>query len=120
MKVLIVDDEPLARCVLGYALSLEGWEVYDHDQFADCLALIHEHGIDVLISDYQMTGMTGLDLIENLRKAGIDIPVFILSGNVYAIDRNRAKRLDVREIVAKPPNLKQLCRALKQAVAARK
>ena len=116
MKVLIVDDEPLVRCVLGYALSREGWEVFDHDQFADCPALIREHGIDALISDYRMPGITGLDLIENLRNAGIDIPVFILSGNVYAIDRERAKLLGVREILAKPPNLKVLSRTLMRAV----
>jgi DNA-binding response OmpR family regulator len=118
MKVLIVDDEPMVRCVLGYALSRDGWEVFDHDQFADCPALIREHDIDALISDYLMAGMTGLDIIENVRDAGINIPILILSGNPHAIDRQRAKHLGVREIISKPPDLKKLCLTLSRAVDA--
>ena len=41
MKVLIIDDEPMVRLALGYALSVAGWEVFDHDQHADFPALIH-------------------------------------------------------------------------------
>ena len=117
MKVLIVDDEPLVRTVLGYALSRDGWEVFAHDQYADCPALIREHGIDVLVSDYGMAQITGLDLIENVRNAGIEIPALILSANLYAVDGGRAKRLGVCGMVAKPPNLKQLNRTLIEAVA---
>ena len=51
MKVLLVDDEPMVRRVLDYALSHDGWEVFAHDQYADFPALIREHSIDVLISD---------------------------------------------------------------------
>jgi DNA-binding NtrC family response regulator len=117
MKVLLVDDELLVRRVLAYALSLDGWEVFAHDQYADCAALIREHSIDVLVSDYRMDQITGLDLIENLRNAGIEIPVLILSANIYAIDSKRAKRLGVCEILSKPLNVKELSRKLTQAVA---
>lgn len=117
MKVLIVDDEPLIRRALGCVISLNGWKAFAHDQYADCPALIREHGIDVLVTDYRMYGITGLDLIENLRDAGIGIPVLILSANVYAIDRKRAKRLDVFRILSKPPDIKQLRAALAEAVA---
>jgi CheY-like chemotaxis protein len=120
MKVLLVDDEPMVRRVLAYALSLDGWEVFAHDQYADCPALIREHSIDVLLSDYSMDQITGLDLIENLRNAGIEIPALILSANIYAIDRTRAKRLGVCEILSKPLNVKQLSRTLTQAVTDRK
>ena len=117
MKVLIIDDEPLVRTTLGYALSVAGWEVFDRDQHADFPGLIREHDIDVVITDYRMDKVTGLDLIELMREAGFGIPALILSGNVYAIDRNRAKRLGVLEILSKPPNLKQLLRTLVNAVA---
>jgi DNA-binding NtrC family response regulator len=117
MKVLIIDDEPLVRATLGYALSAAGWEVFEHDQHADFPGLIREHGIDVVITDYRMGKVTGLDLIEMMREAGLGIPALILSGNVYVIDRNRAKLLGVLEILTKPPNLKQLLRTLARAVA---
>jgi DNA-binding NtrC family response regulator len=117
MKVLIIDDEPMVRLALAYALSVAGWEVFDHDQYADCPGLIREHGIEVFVTDYRMEKVTGLDLIEMVREAGLGIPALILSGNVFAIDRSRAKRLGVLEIVPKPPNLKQLHHALVHAVA---
>ena len=107
----------MVRLALGYALSVAGWEVFDRDQHADFPGLIREHDIDVVITDYRMGKVTGLDLIEMMREAGLGIPALILSGNVYVIDRNRAKLLGVLEILTKPPNLKQLLRTLVNAVA---
>ena len=111
---MIIDDEPLVRLALGYGLSLEGWEIIDHDQHADFL--VQDQAIDAIITDYQMAGTTGLDVIEKLRNAGIAIPVLVLSGNVRAIDRERANRLGVSAIVAKPAVLKNLCRIVARSV----
>jgi len=118
MKVLIIDDEPMVRLALGYALSVAGWEVFDHDQHADFPALIRQHGIDVVISDFKMAKFSGLDLIETIRDAGIEIPILMLSANPYAIDRERAKRLRVFKIMEKPPDLRRLSKDLEEAVAA--
>jgi len=120
MKVLIIDDEPMVRLSLGYALSLAGWEVFDHDQHADCPALIRAHGIEVLICDFHMAGISGLDLIEIIRRTRIEIPILILTANPYAVDRERARQLRVCAIVEKPPNLRRLCNMLEKAVAAGK
>lgn len=117
MKVLIVDDEDAVRRSLGHIVALRGWKAFVHDQHADCVALIREHGIDVLITDFSMPSITGLDLIEKLRDGGIEIPVLILSANIYAIDRDRAKRLNVFRILSKPPDVKQLRNVLTAAVA---
>jgi len=114
LKILIIDDEPLVRLALGYGLSLEGWEIIDHDQHADFL--VQDQAIDAIITDYQMAETTGLDVIEKLRNAGISIPALILSGNVHAIDRERANRLGVSAIVAKPAVLKNLCRIVARSV----
>jgi len=108
----------MVRLALGYALSVAGWEVFDHDQYADCPGLIRQHSIEAVISDFRMEGISGLDLIENIRNAGIEIPILILSANPYAIDKERAKRLRVYEIVEKPPNIQRLCNTLEEAVAA--
>ncbi len=105
------------RLCLAHALSASGWEVFDHDEHADFPALIQEHDVDILVSDYRMGQITGLDLIENLRNAGIEIPALILSGSLYAIDSERAKRLGVRAMLQKPPKMTELSNALFEAVA---
>jgi DNA-binding response OmpR family regulator len=96
----------------------DGWEIFAHDERADCQALIREHGIDALITDFNLGAFTGLDLIEQLRDAGVEIPVLMLSANVYAIDQKRAELLGVFQIMAKPPDLRRLRRTLVEAVAA--
>ena len=117
MNVLIIDDDPLVRRAFGFAVSLGGWTAFTHDQYADCAKLIAEHGIDVLLTDYQMPPTNGLDLIDKLRSLGIRIPVLIVSANAHAIDSNRAKRLDVFRILSKPTDVKELRNALTEAVA---
>ena len=117
LKVLLVDDEDAVRWSLAYFISARGWQPFAHDHQADVVALVRKHAIDVALFDYRMPSVTGLDLIENLRDAGLRTPVVILSGNTYAIDRDRAKRLEVFHIMEKPPDLKKLTRVLVEAVA---
>jgi DNA-binding NarL/FixJ family response regulator len=117
MKILIIDDEPGFRVCLAHALSASGWKVFDYDEHADFPALIREHDIDILVSDYRMAQVTGLDLIENLRNAGIEIPALILSGSLHAVDSERAKRLGVKAMLQKPPKMTELRCALIEAVA---
>jgi DNA-binding response OmpR family regulator len=116
MKVLIVDDEPLVRKALGYAITHRGWTAFAHDEHADCAQIIEEFGIDVLLIDYHMPAINGLDLIEGLRRAGVTIPAVILSASAYAIDKGRATQLGVFKILSKPPTLKELLGVLTKAV----
>ena len=117
--MLIIDDDPLVRRAFGFAVSLRGWTAFTDDQYADCARLIAEHGIDVLLTDYQMPPTNGLDLIDKLRSLGIRIPALIVSANAHAIDSNRAKRLKVFKILSKPLNAKELQHVLAEAVATR-
>ncbi|HWC58166.1 MAG TPA: response regulator [Verrucomicrobiae bacterium] len=116
MKVLIIDDEPLIRKTLNYAITHRGWTAYAHDERADCARIIKEFGIDVLLIDYQMPAINGLDLIDGLRRSGVTIPAIMLSANAHAIDETRAKQLGVFKILSKPPTLKELMGVLAKAV----
>jgi len=116
MKVLIVDDEPLVRKALDYAITYRGWTAYTQDERADCARIINELKIDVLLIDYHMPAINGLDLIEGLRRTGITIPAIMLSANAHAIDETRAKQLGVFKILSKPPTLKELHGVLAKAV----
>jgi CheY-like chemotaxis protein len=115
LKVLLVDDEDAVRRSLAYFISTRGWQSFVCDHQADIVAMVRKHEVDILLTDYRMPNITGLDLIENLRDAGMTTPAVILSANTYAIDRDRAKRLDVFRIIAKPPDLKQLTHLLIEA-----
>jgi two-component system phosphate regulon response regulator PhoB len=108
--ILAVDDEPEALDVLRALFTVEG---YDFIQAADCaqaLAMITERQPDLLIVDYMMPGMSGLELCEYLRAeaATADIPIIMYSA--YTIpDRYWQKGLYDRSFT-KPADHEELLR----------
>lgn len=116
MKVIIVEEEEAVRRTFAFLAQRDGWEAFTADQQADCAGLIREHEIDIMVVDYDMPFATGLDLIAQLRQEGISIPAILVSVDEYEIDRNRATRLGVVEILALPPDVQEFRRALKAAL----
>ncbi len=75
-RILIADDDPPIVGLLTDLLISEGYDVAGVGSGTAVLEQLHgEHGFDLLLVDLQMPGVSGLDLIERLRKDGIDIPV---------------------------------------------
>ena len=65
--ILCVDDEPDALAVLGWFLAAEGLEVVTASNGAEALLRVTEHLPDVVITDYLMPRMNGLELCGRLR-----------------------------------------------------
>ncbi|WP_130471166.1 EAL domain-containing response regulator [Candidatus Magnetaquicoccus inordinatus] len=81
-RILIVDDDGFTRMLLRSALEDGGYEV---TEAADGEQALHEVGgavaFDLLITDLNMPGMTGTELVQRLRKDGVRLPIIVLSGN---------------------------------------
>ncbi len=67
-RILIVEDNPTMRDGLQQMLARVGHEVVTAPDGQTALAVCREQAMDLLITDYKMEGMTGLDLLESLRK----------------------------------------------------
>jgi two-component system, OmpR family, response regulator ChvI len=85
--LLLVDDDDLFRESLGLNLIDEGYEVTSFANGRDALAYLdHGGGGDVVLLDWRMPNLTGLDVLRRMRGAGIAIPVIfltVLSDDVY-------------------------------------
>lgn len=80
--VFVVDDDDLLRKVVVRYLVSEGYAVRDFDRASPALAAIKDQGErpEVLISDYRMPGMNGLELIFECRKAFPQLRTMSISG----------------------------------------
>ena len=79
-RVLIVDDEPLVRGLLRDFLVTVGDEVATAASGADALGVVRVFQPDVILTDMLMPGMSGADLLNALRRAGVTVPVILISG----------------------------------------
>ena len=78
--LLLVDDDDLFRESLGLNLIDEGYEVTSLGNGRDALAYLEGGGAaDVVLLDWRMPNLTGLDVLRCLRRAGITIPVIFLT-----------------------------------------
>ncbi|RJQ77879.1 MAG: response regulator [Desulfobacteraceae bacterium] len=81
-KVLVVDDDPFVREILGMVLGDNGFEIETAESGQEALGKFRaDETIGLIISDMNMPEMSGLELIRNLRESGADVPFIILSGD---------------------------------------
>ena len=78
-RVLIVDDEPLV-CELLRNFLTRSHEVATAAGGADALRIVPIFQPDVILTDMTMPGMSGADLLDALRRAGVTVPVILMSG----------------------------------------
>src|SRR5215472_17193366 len=84
--LLLVDDDDLFRESLGLNLVDEGYEVTSFANGQDALSYLDEGSADVMLLDWRMPNLTGIDLLRRMRGAGINIPVIfltVLSDDIY-------------------------------------
>jgi EAL domain-containing protein (putative c-di-GMP-specific phosphodiesterase class I) len=79
-RVLVVDDdEPLGRA-LARQLSRNGYEVVVHHEGKTALEAVRSGGFEVVVSDIEMPGLTGIELLRCVRDHDRDLPVVLITG----------------------------------------
>ncbi|MEO8449491.1 MAG: sigma-54 dependent transcriptional regulator [Gemmatimonadota bacterium] len=79
-NILCVDDEPSVGVVLEHALTRIGHTPTLVNSVDEAIKLAGRQSFDLIITDYRMPNATGLDLIGELEKEGLQIPVIIMTG----------------------------------------
>ncbi|MBM3740615.1 MAG: sigma-54-dependent Fis family transcriptional regulator [Acidobacteria bacterium] len=100
--LLIVDDDTNTLASLARAFRLSGHEATVCDTAVGALDLIRTERFDVILSDVVMPGRDGLALMEDLRAAGIQVPVVMISGQATVEMAVRATRLGAVDFLEKP------------------
>ncbi len=78
-RALIVDDEDSVRQMLRLALADEGWELAEADSAESALALLGRESFDLLITDKNLPGKSGVDLVRQVREHNDAIAVIMMT-----------------------------------------
>ena len=78
--ILYVDDEPSVGLILEDTLSQAGHSPVGARSVPEALQILERGGVDLIISDYRMPGLTGLEFIQLLTREGYDVPLIMLTG----------------------------------------
>ena len=109
-KALVVDDEIHIVHVVALKLRNNGYEVISAENGADAFDLACEEKPDIIVTDFQMPVMTGLELVEKLRQCDQtkDIPVILLTARNFAITEEQQRNLRISDCLSKPFSPKEL------------
>jgi DNA-binding response OmpR family regulator len=109
-RICIVDDHLNIREMMRYALTLQGMEVVEAVDGADALEKIAEHNIDMVLVDWLMPNVDGLEMLRRLRamEPYTETPVVMISGRDDIEARNRARELGVLYWLKKPFRISEL------------
>ena len=110
LKVLLVDDSEIARMVLEEMLQSFGFEVFCAANAQEAIGIFQaEHSqqapFSILLTDWKMPGMSGIDLVEHLKKTSPDVPsvVMITAYGIEAI-KDATTPNSVDDYLLKPVN----------------
>ena len=106
--VLVVDDEASVREILAEGLSVFGYETEAASGATEALALVESRAFDLVLTDIDMPGRTGLDLLRALKERAADLDVIMVTGIVDADTAVAAIREGASDYVTKPFNLEEV------------
>ena len=120
-SVLIIDDEPNIRRMVGALLTSEGYEVRDAAEGTLGLARVAESCPDAVLLDLMMPGeLDGLATLERLREQVPDVPVIMMSGKAGLSDAVKATKLGAFNFLEKPLTPEGVLLALASALELRR
>jgi len=112
MKILIAEDDFYSRKYLEDLLLLEKYECLSAKNGEEALHLYKNNEIDVIISDIQMPKLSGLELLEEIRKERTDVIVIMTTAYGSEEFAIRALQLGANNYLKKPINIEQLLQLL--------
>lgn len=111
--ILFVDDDPDIRELVQVVLQTAGFRVSTSDNAAGVLQRIATERFDVLLLDYWMPEVTGVELCRQIRAFDQSTPILICSGAVTQADREAAVLAGAQGFVSKPFSSRDLVWALR-------
>ena len=119
-SILIVDDERGIRDTLRAVMSDEGFVVDAVATGEDCLKAVERRAYDCILLDVWLPGIDGLETLKQLRSAGADPAVVIISGHGNVETAVRATKLGAFDFIEKPLSIEKTVLTVRNALRQRR
>lgn len=117
MKALIVDDAQFMRNMIQRILSEEGFEHFVEAETGEqALQMVQEETFSVILMDWNMPGMSGLEAIQHIRALGNTTPIIMVTTEAQKQRVVEAIRAGAQNYVVKPFMPDELSKKVKQAI----
>ena len=109
-QIMVVDDDHDTVAILARHLQREGFVAIEANSGAQCLKLVHENEVDVILLDLMMPEMDGFQVVRALKNSPVtaDIPIIMITARDDLDGRAEGMRLGVSDFLAKPVFRRQL------------
>ncbi|MDY0404540.1 response regulator [Virgibacillus sp. 179-BFC.A HS] len=104
-EILIVDDEPGIRMLLEEIFKSAGYHVQSAETGNKALDKLLQFPIDLLVIDYKLPIMDGIEVLKALEKEKMTVPAILMTGMVESISEEIGPLDNVKHVLSKPFNI---------------
>jgi two-component system, OmpR family, response regulator len=108
VTILVTEDDAHIRRLLREHLVMEGYHVLESKDGGDALQVMEQHHIDLLITDVMMPSMDGLELTRDLREAGYEFPILMITALETLDDKKRGFSSGGDDYMVKPVDMEEM------------
>ena len=117
-SVLIVEDEAKLRRLLELQLSEEGFEVLSAENAETGLQILGKEQIDIVLSDFKLPGMTGLEFLQSARRTNVTLPIILMTAFGTVESAVDAMKAGANDYVVKPFSLAEIVMVIRKELEA--
>ena len=115
-KILVADDEDILRILITDTLE-DDFKIEEAEDGKEALQKIRDNDYDLIVLDYMMPYLTGLEVLEEVRKDGNDTRVLMLTAKAQDADREQAILKGADYFMSKPFSPMELLKLVEKILA---
>lgn len=117
-SILLVEDEKGVILSLKRLLERLGYTVTESTRAKEAAKMIRKRNgaFDLVITDQTMAGMSGLELAQELKRNGLDIPVILTTGLSESVSPEKIEKTAIKELMMKPINPGEMAQAIRRVL----
>lgn len=115
-QIMVIDDEKIVCDMSKLSLEQSGYEVETFLSAEPALDRLKEKKFDVIVTDYKMKGLDGMDVLKNVKNLYPDTKVIMITAFANLETAIEALRSDVHDFFPKPVKIKELKASIERAL----